>query len=253
MTRIKNHYDPCQTLHLSNGVVKESSKNSTKPEYYMLTPDAILEDIHQFSSQVRIVKIKHMNMVCCPHVYPSDKFRTTNFLLDSIQPFLKDSRVCDMGCGPGIVGLYAISQGAKKVVQADINPFAIKNAEQNKKYHNIKDNAIDIHLSDCFDYIVLQKFDTIVFNLPFHSDFIRIRDPLEHAFFDPCFRTLRKFLSQVEAYSHNNTHIFLAFSNKGDIQTLENIFEDSIFDWKLWKLSNQGEKHDNRIYLLRNN
>ena len=238
-------------LNLSS-VREAPTKPSKKTAYYKLPPSAILQDIYQLSDQPREVEIKGLKMICCPHVYPSDRFRTTNFLLDSIHPFLKDSRVCDMGCGPGIIGLYAISQGAKKVVQADINPFAVKNAEQNKEYHSISDEKMSVYLSNCFDSVPRQRFDTIIFDLPFHSDTVEISDPLQHAFFDPCFQTVKKFLNQVSEFSiKKNTRIFLAFSNKGDTQALENLFEDSIFNWKLWKVTNQDQEFDNRIYLLR--
>lgn len=232
--------------------IREAPKGSKKTAYYELHPNAILQDICQISDRPRMVEIKELKVICCPHVYPSDKFRTTNFLLDSIDPFLKGSRVCDMGCGPGIVGLYAAAQGAKKIVQVDINHFAVKNAEQNKEHHRIPDERMQIFLSNCFDSVPVQKFDTIVFNLPFHSDPIEISNPLQHAFFDPCFQTVKKFLNQVSEFSvKRNTRIFLAFSNKGDIKALEDIFEDSIFNWKLWKVANQDQQFDNRIYLLR--
>ena len=240
-------------MDLNLNSVLEAQKPSKKKAYYELLPGAILKDIDQLSEQPRMVEIKELKMICCPHVYPSDQFRTTNFLLDAIHPFLKDSRVCDMGCGPGIVGLYAASQGAKKIVQADINHFAVKNAEKNKEYHKIPDQKMEIYLSNCFDSVPSQKFDTIVFNLPFHSDPIEINNPLQHAFFDPCFQTVKKFLNQVSEFSTKRTsRIFLAFSNKGDTQALENLFEDSIFNWKLWKITNQNQQFDNRIYLLRN-
>jgi 16S rRNA G1207 methylase RsmC len=230
---------------------QKSRKNNPKKPYFKMNPEAILEHVLETDSQDRLAEIKKMQLICCPHVYPSDKFRTTNFLLEAIQPFLKNSRVCDMGCGPGIIGLYAILQGAKKVVQADINPFAVQNAEKNKKNHAIEPSKMEIYLSDCFDNIPLQNFDNIIFNLPFHSDVIQINEPLAYAFFDPSFQTVRKFLNQVTNYCvKNKTNIFLAFSNKGDIKTLEDIFEDSVFNWKLWKVINQDQEYDNRIYLL---
>ena len=195
--------------------VQDHSKCSEKVAYYQLPPTEILQDIHQICDQTRIVEIKEVKMICCPHVYPSDRFRTTNFLLDAIQPFLKDSSVCDMGCGPGIVGLYAFLQGAKKIVQADVNHFAVKNAEKNKEYYGILDEKMRIYHSDCFDNVPVQIFDVIIFNLPFHSDPIEIQDPLQHAFFDPSFQTVKKFLRQVSDFSlEGKTHIFLAFSKR---------------------------------------
>ncbi len=229
------------------------SEGQGKLTYYKRPPNAILRDINKsFSNQERMIEIKQMKMICSPHVYPSDRFRTTNFILDTIQPYLNGARICDMGCGLGVIGLYAIAQGARKVVQADINPFAVINAEKNKKYYNIPDKKLEIYQSDCFDNIPVQKFDVIVFNLPFHSDLIKIKDPIEHAFFDPKFQAAKKFLSQSSVYAlKRKTLIFLAFSNKGDIKTLEKIFNASTLDWKLWKIINQNQEFDNRIYLMR--
>ena len=221
-------------------------------EYYKIDPKKILEDVLDSLVERRFSKIKEIEIICFPHVYPSDRFRTTNFLLESIEPFLKKSSVCDMGCGPGIVGLYALTNGAKKVVQCDINPYAVENAKENQKYHEILDKQLKIYQSDCFDHIPTQKFDIIVFNIPFHSDPVKISDPLEHAFFDPGFMGLKKFLRQAEKYSiKEKTKIFIAFSNKGDIRAVENIFTSSSFAWELWKIINQDQTFDNRIYLLR--
>lgn len=240
-------------MALSPSLMKDQQSNSGESNYYKLAPEAILQDVERLSDR-RIVNIKGLDMICCPHVYPSDQFRTTNFLLDAVSPFLKDARVCDMGCGPGVVGLYSIVQGAKKVVQADINYFAVQNAEENKKFHKISDEKMMIYHSDCFDNIPEQVFDVIIFNLPFHSDPVEIQDPLQHAFFDPSFQTVKKFLSQAEIFSiQDKTCIFLAFSNKGDVETLEQIFKNSTFSWSLWKVTNQQQLFDNRIYLLRKN
>jgi 16S rRNA G966 N2-methylase RsmD len=235
----------------SNININTEDLDTSNLYYYTLLPDEILQDISTDKIHCRLVNIKNIQMLCNAHVYPSDRFRTTNFLLDSILPFLKNSRVCDMGCGPGVVGLYAYKHGAKKVVSVDINNSAVKNALLNKRLHNINDQKMSVFLSDCFDSVPLQKFDIIVFNLPFHSDPIKITNPLEYAFYDPNFSTLRKFLDQVIHFSvKNKTKIFLAFSNKGDVRTLENILRDSNFKWQLWKRINQDQKFDNRIYLL---
>ena len=240
--------------HRSVKVQEVSSEDAEEFSYYKKPPKEILRDIEQlnFSNNEKIIEIKHIKMILSPHVYPSDRFRTTNFLLESLEPFLKDARVCDMGCGLGVVGLYAIVKGAKKVVQADINTFAVDNAKKNRTLHKISDKKLEIYQSDCFDKMPPQKFDVIIFNPPFHSDFINIKDPLEHAFFDPSFQTVKKFLNQVAPYSlKRHTRIFLAFSNKGNVDELELIFKSSSFDWKLWKIINQDKEFDNRIYLLR--
>ena len=138
--------------------------------YYKLPPELIFRDILK-SNDSQTVQIKGLDFIVHPHVYPSDKFRTTNFLLESIQPIVSGAHLCDMGCGIGVVGIYALSQGAKSIVQADINPLAVKNAKANKKIHHFS-KEIKIYESDCFGEIPKQQFDVIVFNIPFQfSDF----------------------------------------------------------------------------------
>jgi methylase of polypeptide subunit release factors len=217
--------------------------------YYKLAPELIFKDIVRDVDH-KTVRIKGLDFFVHPHVYPSDKFRTTNFLLDSIGPLVANAHVCDMGCGFGIVGLYALHYGAKSVVQADINPMAVKNAKANKKLHAFSTQA-KIYKSDCFDDIPKQKFEVIVFNIPFHNEPCEIIDPLQYAFHDPMFKSVNKFLSQAVDYCHSSTKIIIAFSNKGDVNGLETIFDRSNFMWDLWKVTNTHQEFDNRLYQLR--
>jgi methylase of polypeptide subunit release factors len=217
--------------------------------YYKLTPEKIFEDIIQSDESTK-VRIKGREFFVHPHVYPSDKFRTTNFLLDSIQPLLKDAVICDMGCGMGIIGLFALQQGAKRVVQADINPLAVENAKANIAFYHYPDRKIQVFESNCFDNVPKQVFDVIVFNVPFHNEPHDIEDPLEYAFHDPNFVSTKKFLHQSVDYCHQNTDILIAFSNKGDVHGLEEIFDGSDFKWELWRKTNTDQEHDNRIYRL---
>ena len=86
--------------------------------------------------------------------------------------------------------------------------------------------------------------------MPFHNDDIEISNPLEHAFYDPLFKSLDKFLKQAKSYTHQETMLFIAFSNKGDVAALERIFSANDYTWELWKVANQEEQYDNRIYKL---
>lgn len=219
-------------------------------EYYKLPAEAIFEDIKLEVSETIKSKIEGIEIYIDPDVYPSQKFRTTSFLLNNLEIFFKDKKVCDMGCGPGIVGLYAMIHGAKQVVQADINPHAVENAIKNNKFHKFTENQIQTRLSDCFDNIESQIFDLIIFNVPFHCENVEIDNPLKLAFFDPEFSTSRKFLTQAKLYSDSETKIFIAFSNKGNVELLESIFNELDYNFSVWKISNQDQEFDNRIYLL---
>jgi release factor glutamine methyltransferase len=140
--------------------------------------------------------------------------------------------------------------GAARVIQADINPSAVENAKENNILQKFGENQIKTYQSDCFDNVPKDVFDIIVFNMPYHCDKIKIDDPLKYAFYDPAFVSIKKFLKQAREYSHNKTQIFIAFSNKGETELLERIFEENNYDWKLWKITNTDQEYDNRIYLL---
>lgn len=218
-------------------------------EYYKLSPEHIIKDIAQLVVEGR-AKIKDLDFIVYPNVYPSDKFRTTNFILDSIQPLLQNAILCDMGCGMGIIGLFALHHGAKKVVQIDINHFAVQNAKTNRSLHQRSEEQAMIIESDCFDAVPKQIFDLIIFNIPFHSDPHEIENPLEYAFHDPNFQSTTKFLLQVASYCSNSTKIIIAFSNKGDYKALEYLFDFYGFNWILWKIINEDKEYDNRLYQL---
>ncbi len=217
--------------------------------YYKLSPGEIVNDINK-SQETKSVRIKGAEFLVFPHVYPSDKFRSTNFILDALEPYFNNATLCDMGCGMGVIGLFAIQNGAKEVVQIDVNPLAIENAKANRDLLHYSDEQVKIIESNCFDHVPHQAFDIIVFNIPFHSEPYTISDPLEYAFHDPEFVSTQKFLNQVIEYCHPGTKIFIAFSNKGDIKSLENIFDMSGINWELWVRKNIDQEYDNRLYCL---
>lgn len=219
-------------------------------QYYQLKAEDIYENVTMTNEEISKAEVENISFVIFPHVYPSQKFRTTSFVLRNLKELVRNKKVCDMGCGPGIVGLYALKHKAKMVVQADINPYAVENAKENNTLNGFGENKVKTLLSDCFDNLPKMLFDIIVFNMPYHCDHIKIDDPLKYAFYDPSFASIKKFLKQAISYSHGKTQIFIAFSNKGEVEILERIFEESNFKWELWKITNTDQEFDNRIYRL---
>ena len=225
------------------------TEGSMSIEYYYLPPEKIVQDILS-AQRTKKITIRNILFSVLPNVYPSDQFRSTNFLLDSIMPLCRGKSFCDMGCGLGVNGIMALKHQAKRVVQGDINPHAIENAQENKKLHGYSDKQLSIFQSDCFDGIPREQFDIHVFNIPFHSEFCVINNPLDRAFHDPGFETLQKYLRHLKKYCHSNSQIFIIFSNKGDTSLLETHFANYGFSWELWKQINTDKKYDNRIYRL---
>ena len=69
-----------------------------------------------------------------------DKVRTAtyaSFILNTSELF-KDAIVLDVGCGTGILSLFAARAGAKQVIAVDASPIAGK-AEQIVNANNLED------------------------------------------------------------------------------------------------------------------
>lgn len=218
-------------------------------QYFKSPVYEIIKDVCNIRAQ-RHANILGIELLINPFVFPSDQFRTTNFLLKAIKNRVRGKRICDMGCGPGIVGLAALYEKAKGVVQIDINPYAVQNTRANRDYHCFDPDILKVYESDCFDKVPFQLFDLIIFNIPFHSDDVEIHEPIERAFIDPNFETLEKFLKQAPKYLSLGGEILIAFSNKGDIEAIERLFSKHKYLWKLTNLVNSQEDFDNRLYSL---
>ena len=76
----------------------------------------------------------------------------------------KNDIVLDIGTGCGILAIIA-SEQAKSVDAIDINPHAIRCAEENAKRNCVEN--IDFHLGDFFETNLKKVFSLILFNPPY--------------------------------------------------------------------------------------
>ena len=80
--------------------------------------------------------------------FGSGSHETTHLCLEYLDSSnLKDITVIDYGCGSGILGIAALSLGAKNVIAVDIDPQAITATKENAKINNV-DKKISIVSSD---------------------------------------------------------------------------------------------------------
>jgi 16S rRNA (guanine1207-N2)-methyltransferase len=88
-------------------------------------------------------------------------------------------RVLDLGCGYGIVGIWASLTGAESVL-TDINPHAIACAKRNAA----RNGAVNCRFieSDGFNQIDEAHFDWILTNPPFHADYAVAKHFIEKGF-----------------------------------------------------------------------
>ena len=83
-------------------------------------------------------------------------------LMEQIE--LAGRTILDLGCGSGILGIYAAKRGAAKVLGYDIDPLAIENSIEN---YEINDVAANCHasLGSLDDIPADLRFDIIVVNI----------------------------------------------------------------------------------------
>lgn len=81
-----------------------------------------------------------------------------------------DSKVLDLGCGYGVVGIWAAHTiGSKNVVMSDVNVAALEMAAENVTINNLE--KIRIVQSNGFDNIFDVDFTIIMSHPPYHTDF----------------------------------------------------------------------------------
>lgn len=75
--------------------------------------------------------------------------------------------VLDVGSGTGIISLFAMAKGARRVVAIDISPLAAKNTLINAKRNGYEDK-VDIIIGDLLTFLkTISPFDLVVFNPPY--------------------------------------------------------------------------------------
>ena len=98
-------------------------------------------------------------------VFPPKFTISTKILLEYIKPLdLKDKSFLELGCGSGIISLFAASKGAT-VTASDINQTAITILKEAAINNEI---SLNVMYSDLFESLQNQQFDYIIINPPYY-------------------------------------------------------------------------------------
>ena len=170
--------------------------------------------------------------ICYPTVFPPKYFTDSEFFAQemSISP---NERILEIGCGTGVLSIFAIFKGAQVVFAGDINPVAALNTLENARLHQLQ-SKIHVFCGDIFRPLRgLNFFDTIVWNVPFAAVREENLSPLEQALWDTKYRRLTRFISEAH---HYHGRIILGFSSTiGDLNYLQNLCARSDYKIKLVK------------------
>ena len=99
----------------------------------------------------------------------------------SFVEFGAEDKVLDLGCGYGVVGIFAGKIiGGENVVMCDISETAIEYAWHNAELNQV--SGMDIRLSNGFENIEEKDFTIILSNPPYHTDFSVAKHFIETGF-----------------------------------------------------------------------
>ncbi|NOX63742.1 MAG: methyltransferase [Chloroflexi bacterium] len=131
--------------------------------------------------RLTIETIDHVPLLILPDVFNAKLFRGGEFLARTIadHPLFEtpDLRVLDMGCGSGVVAVFAARRDAQ-VTAIDINPDAVRCTRINALLNRVEER-VDARVGDLFEPVAGERFDLIIFNPPFFRG--RPQSPLDHA------------------------------------------------------------------------
>lgn len=96
-------------------------------------------------------------------VFSKEMVDKGTLLLAENMPINKNSKVLDIGCGIGILGIAAAKLFDAEVVMTDINKRAVNLAKKNMKLNNVK---VEIVQGNLYENIKQNDFDVILSNPP---------------------------------------------------------------------------------------
>ena len=196
-------------------------------------------------------------IVIKPGVFHPGFFYSTKFLLSYLKTQnVKSKRFIELGCGSGLISIWAASQNAE-VTAIDISRIAVDNTTLNAKTNSVEITTVQ---SDLFKSVKQQIFDWIVINPPYYA-----KNPISESEFawycGENFDYFHSLFRQLPDYSDVNSQIVMVLTKGCDLDSIFSIAhkngfkfdllqeKEVLFDEKdfLFKLTSVNSSHANRV------
>jgi release factor glutamine methyltransferase len=176
----------------------------------------------------------------------SPKYDRSSRMMISLMPTQEGKDVLEVGSGTGIISVFCCFQGASSVTCLDINEHAVKNTEANFQKYGLENTTV--LLSDLFEKVGDKKFDTVIFNAPYHGN--KAQDVLELGTSDHNYETLQRFFKEVGEYLKVGARVILGFADTGDNGLLKRIVAENGFEIEQFLTQVNGD-WTKYIYILK--
>ena len=180
----------------------------------------------RYLSKTRVYKYGDITLEIPPQVFHPGFFFSTRLLLNYISQFpLKSKRFLELGCGSGLISIYAAKKGAI-VTATDINPIAVEFLQKSSLQN---ETELTIILSDLFKNIPEQVFDMIAINPPYYKK--QPQTAQEYAWF--CGENGEYFsglFNKLTNYMHINSEVLMVLFEGCDMEMIENLAAQNGFN-----------------------
>jgi release factor glutamine methyltransferase len=172
-------------------------------------------------------------------------FYSTKFILSFLkQQKLEQQSLLELGCGSGLIAVFASKQGAE-VTASDLSRKAIENTQQNAERNGAPVTTV---LSDLFENIPKKNFDWIIINPPYYAK--SPGNDQELAWYcGPDFEYFKKLFSSLNLYLHGKTQVIMVLTKGCDIPVISAIAGKSGYSFDL--ISEKNVLFDGKDFLYR--
>ena len=199
---------------------------------YLDGTSLVLEESQQ-EKENYLVNILGREFIVYPNVFSPKYFYDTEFFAKEIS--INDGeRFLEIGCGTGVISIFAALKGASEVMAIDINPSAVKNTQDNIKRHKLT-HKMKVMQGNVYQPLSEdEKFDIIFSNTPFGYTVRKKLSLLERATFDTNYETHKKIIWGAKVHLNPGGKLLIGYSRTlGDLDLLKSILYDAGFAVKL--------------------
>lgn len=184
-----------------------------------ITHPFLVKGTNYYYRKPRPYRYKGIKVMVHPEVFPPHLTISTRILLDYISLFeLGNKRFLELGCGSGIISLYAKQKGAI-VTASDINQTALDYLKKAAVENNLAVTCVN---SDLFDKLTNQAFDFIIINPPYYPK--KAESIKQQAWFCGVdFEYFHKLFKQLPNFNTTQNRIWMILSEDCEIEKIKAI------------------------------